>query len=112
MYYFFSDGLSSARVITNSSGTIQQESDYYLFGGELSISGGSTEYHKFTGLERDTESGLDDTLYRMYSSNNGRWLESDPGQGQAANPQTLDRYPYVTNNPTNRTVPLSTDGPR
>src|SRR5262249_8948052 len=34
VYYYFSDKLGSADVVTNSSGTIQNESDYFPYGGE------------------------------------------------------------------------------
>jgi RHS repeat-associated protein len=56
----------------------------------------------FTGLDRDSESTLDHTLFRQYSSNQGRWMRPDPA-GMAAvdvtNPQTWNRYAYVGNNP-------------
>jgi RHS repeat-associated protein len=45
------------------------------------------------------------TLFRRYSSTQGRWLSPDPGEGCGENPQTLNLYPYVGNNPTNRTDP-------
>ncbi|OLE97457.1 MAG: hypothetical protein AUG75_08110 [Cyanobacteria bacterium 13_1_20CM_4_61_6] len=58
--------------------------------------------HKFTGLERDSESNLDHTWFRQYSSPIGRWMRPDPA-GLAAvdpfNPQSWNRYVYVLNNP-------------
>ncbi len=104
-YAFFADALGSARVVLGPNGT-QQESDYYPFGGERVITSTLDNRYKFTGFERDAESGLDHTLNRKYSSANGRWLSPDPVRGVVANPQTLDRYPYVADNPTNRTDPL------
>jgi len=32
--YYFADHLGTARVVTNSSGTILDDSDFYPFGGE------------------------------------------------------------------------------
>ena len=64
IYYFLADRLGNARVLTNSTGSVQEESDYYPFGQERVVSGtGALNNYKYTGHERDTESGLDHTLY-------------------------------------------------
>src|ERR1700687_5966325 len=61
-----------------------------------------SDAHKFTGDERDSESNLDHTQFRQYSSSLGRWMHPDPA-GLAAvdpsNPQSWNRYAYVRNNP-------------
>ncbi len=36
----------------------------------------------------------------------GRWLSPDPLGGDVTNPQSLNRYAYVMNNPTTLTDPL------
>ena len=59
VHYYFSDHLGTADVITSGTGTIEKESDYYPYGGEMPISGSDTNHYKFTGKERDTETGLD-----------------------------------------------------
>src|ERR1700694_5520852 len=68
-----------------------------------------SDAHKFTGDERDSESNLDHTQFRQYSPSLGRWMHPDPA-GLAAvdpsNPQTWNRYAYVTNNPLSFTDPL------
>lgn len=59
----------------------------------------------FTGKERDTESGLDYFKYRMYASSMGRWMSPDPSgltHVDLANPQGLNLYNYVGNNPLTR----------
>lgn len=80
---------------------------------------------KFTAKERDTESGLDYFLARYYSSPQGRFTSPDefpggivdPFTGQQAasagplpyadiaDPQTLNKYSYVRNNPLRYTDP-------
>jgi RHS repeat-associated protein len=64
--------------------------------------------YKFTGKERDTESNLDYFGARYYSSTMGRWTNPDPwlGSMNLANPQSLNRYAYVANNPLTFTDPL------
>src|SRR2546426_6005133 len=61
--------------------------------------------------ERDPETGLDPTLFRMYSSGQGRWLSPDPLGGDISNPQSLNRYAYVLNNPASFTDPLGLYAP-
>jgi RHS repeat-associated protein len=57
--------------------------------------------HKFTGKERDAESGLDFFGARYFASTLGRFMTPDPllNTLRPNNPQTLNRYAYVVNNP-------------
>jgi RHS repeat-associated protein len=69
--------------------------------------------YKFTGQERDSESGLDYFKARHDSSQYGRFMTTDPADNAATcllNPQTQDRYAYVTNNPVNSTDPTGLCG--
>jgi RHS repeat-associated protein len=62
--------------------------------------------YKFTGKERDTESGLDYFGARYYASSMGRWMSPDWSAkaepvpyAKLENPQSLNLYGYVYNNP-------------
>ena len=112
VHYYFSDHLGSANVVTSSTGGIQDESDYYPFGGERVITNSDPNNFKFTGKERDSESGLDNFGARYDSSGIGRFVSPDPLGGFISDPQSLNRYSYVRNNPTNLTDPsgLQTQG--
>ncbi len=64
---------------------------------------------RYTGKERDSESGLDYFGARYYSSNMGRWMSPDWADKPEAvpyssldNPQSLNLYGYVLNNPLSR----------
>ena len=96
--------LGRACVVMNATGAIQDESDYYPFGGERVVAAGSGNAYKFTGKERDPESGLDYFIARYYASAYGRFTSTDP-KGIALrhllNPQKLNKYSYVLNNPLN-----------
>ena len=68
--------------------------------------------YKFTGKERDSESGLDNFGARYNSSSMGRFMSPDwstKPQGvpyaKLDNPQTLNLYAYVGNNPLSSTDP-------
>jgi RHS repeat-associated protein len=61
---------------------------------------------KFTGKERDTESGLDNFGARYYSNHFGRWLSSDWSAvpvpvpyANLTNPQTLNLYSMTSDDP-------------
>jgi RHS repeat-associated protein len=106
VYYYLSDHLGSSNVVTNATGTIQNESDFYPFGGERQITNNlSNQHFKFTGKERDTESGLDDFGARYYSSGMGRFMSPDWSDrvepvpyAKIGNPQSLNLYAYAQNN--------------
>ena len=57
--------------------------------------------YKFTGYERDSETGLDYAFARYYNSRLARFTSPDPLSGSLRDPQTTNRYAYVRNNPTN-----------
>jgi|HubBroStandDraft_1064217.scaffolds.fasta_scaffold50309_2 RHS repeat-associated protein len=72
-----------------------------------SFSVASETRHKFTGKERDTESGLDMFGARYYGSSLGRFMTPDWAAkptnvpyASFGNPQSLNLYSYVNNNPT------------
>ena len=57
---------------------------------------------KFTGKERDTESGLDYFGARYYGSNMGRFSSPDPSGlyfADPTNPQSLNLYSYAAGGP-------------
>jgi RHS repeat-associated protein len=63
----------------------------------------------FTSKERDSESGLDNFEARYFGSSLGRFMSPDPLAGHVEDPQTLNRYTYVRNNPLNLTDPTGLD---
>ncbi|HEV2350588.1 MAG TPA: RHS repeat-associated core domain-containing protein [Terriglobia bacterium] len=114
VYYYFSDQVGSSRTITNASGSLCYDADFYPFGGERTpYVNTCAQNYKFAGMERDPETGDDHTQFRQYASNLGRWLSPDPLGGDITNssgdepggPQSLNRYAYVMNNPTTLTDP-------
>ncbi len=104
-------------MVTNSSGAMVSRHDYRPFGVELITESGRTTglgygasdgvRDKFTGYERDNETGLDFAQARYYASAQGRFTSSDPLMASAAtvNPKTWNRYAYALNNPLRFTDP-------
>ncbi|HEV3038047.1 MAG TPA: RHS repeat-associated core domain-containing protein [Candidatus Angelobacter sp.] len=110
--YYFSDHLQTASVITDATGTGKSESDYYPWGGELQFANADSNHYKFTGKERDAETGLDYFGARHYSNGLGRFITPDWTASAAAvpyadfaDPQSLNLYTYVRNVPTTRFDP-------
>jgi RHS repeat-associated protein len=106
VFYYFSDHLKTASVITDAGGTPKAESDYYPWGGELQFIANDTNDYKFTGRKRDLETGLDYFGARYYSNGLGRWVSADWSATPVPlpyadlwDPQTLNLNAYVINNP-------------
>ncbi len=112
--WLVTDHLGTPRMIIDQTGTLAniKRHDYLPFGEELfagaggrttgnGYSGGDGLRQQFTAYERDIESGLDFAEARYYSSSQGRFTSIDPLMASAvtANPQTFNRYSYVTNSP-------------
>ena len=105
-YYRHADWLGSSRFASLPSGTTRLYYDgAYAPYGESYAETGTTD-RVFAGMDQDTVSSgaypLYDALYREYHPTWGRWVSPDPaglGAVDPGNPQSWNRYAYVTNNP-------------
>jgi RHS repeat-associated protein len=93
-------------VETDYAGNIQETCTNLPFGDGGTPCLSPTEQF-FTGKERDQESGNDYFEARYYASTMGRFLSPDPllNSGRPDNPQSWNRYSYVSNNPLAQTDP-------
>ena len=82
--------------MSNSSGSSLGSIKYYPFGATRS--GSVPTDKKFTGQRLD-QNGLYFYNARYYDATIGRFISPDTLVQSIANPQTLNRYSYVTNNP-------------
>ncbi len=120
--YLTPDHLGSTRIETNEVGAPVWYHDYLPFGEELlngtggrgslyGVADADGTTHKFTGKERDSETGLDYFGARYFSSAQGRFTSPDKpliGQ-QEIDPQSWNLYTYVRNNPLRYTDPDGLD---
>jgi RHS repeat-associated protein len=117
-YFALSDWLGTKRAVVSAGGCGTGYASL-PYGGDLTATGLSgftqcpdaTEHH-FTGKERDTESGNDYFEARYYSSAMGRFMSPDWSAKVAPvpyakldDPQTLNLYNYMRNNPLGGTDP-------
>jgi RHS repeat-associated protein len=101
--YFHQDHLSN-RLLTDVNGNVVTQRGHFPF-GEVWYETGTVTKWKFTSYERDAESGNDYAIARNYVSRLGRFASPDNLSGDVANPQSLNRYSYVLNNPGNLVDP-------
>ncbi|HLZ14203.1 MAG TPA: RHS repeat-associated core domain-containing protein [Candidatus Acidoferrum sp.] len=125
IFYYFADLIGSTRTITTGSGQNADGSsqtpgllcfdqDYTPYGQELFTTAQMSRLqttpcptnYKFTGYERDSETGLDYAFARYYSSRLARFLSTDPLGGAVGSLQPHNAYAYTLNNPTNLIDPL------
>jgi RHS repeat-associated protein len=104
VHHFLTDHLSSSRMswtgTTDANRAIEQDIDYTPYG--ITVGAAPVDHYEFTGKERDSESGVDYSDARHYTSIMGRFLQPDPAGLLAAdpsNPQSWNRYAYALNNP-------------
>jgi len=106
-WLFHPNVVGSSTMVTDQTGAVVQDTTYYPW-GQLWQSpgsfGGNWNFAAFGVLEPTTN--LYPTPFRRYSSTQGRWLSPDPLAGSGMNPQSLNRYAYVANSPTNFVDPL------
>lgn len=123
--WLVTDQLGTPRMVFDQTGSLANVSrhDYLPFGEELYAGTGGRMTgqgytssdgvrQKFTGYERDAESGLDYAHARYFASAQGRFTSPDPLARSAApaNPQTFNRYTYVNNSPLTTIDPLGMFG--
>jgi RHS repeat-associated protein len=115
--YVTADALGSTRLVM--SGTQAERHDFQPYGDEITVDSGTwrtgvpgylnslnlygtgTMRQRFTGQERDAETGLDYFQARYFSGVQGRFTSPDPGNAGAdpSDPQSWNGYAYVGGNP-------------
>jgi RHS repeat-associated protein len=134
IYYYHSDHLGSAQVVTNHAGQLYERLEYTPYGEtwiewrNAGVQQGETTPYRFTGKERDAETGLYYYGARYLDPKTSRWLSVDPamgeyipgapisdearqrngnlpGQGGVFNLVNLHVYHYAGNNPVKYTDP-------
>ena len=108
-YFMHTNPIGSTGTLTDEAGNWTGGEIYDPWGQRWATYGSNYDERYASMMMRDAESGLDPTDFRMYTSQYGRWLSPDPLAGHITNPQSLNRYAYVMNNPTTRTDPLGLD---
>jgi RHS repeat-associated protein len=120
--YYHGDHLGSTRLLSGYNGYPISSSIFLPYGEEFN-SQTTVNHYKFTGKERDSETGLDNFGARYYAGTMGRFMQADEFAGgpvevggdptppgplpyaDITNPQSLNKYSYTYNNPLRYTDP-------
>lgn len=114
MKYLHQDHLGSTDVVTGSSGQVLERQSFDAFGtrrvatswaAPLAALSSQATTRGFTGHEQLDDLGLIHMNGRVYDPVLGRFLSADPIVQSPGEPQTLNRYSYVGNNPLSRVDP-------
>jgi RHS repeat-associated protein len=106
-YYYHPDHLGSSAILTDRTGNRVQHYEYMAF-GKSRYQEDNTAFSvscRFTGQTFDDETGLYYYNARYYDPELGRFIQPDSVVPYPDNPQTLNRYTYVNNNPLKYTDP-------
>lgn len=98
--YHHGDHLDSSTLVVDTDGDWIDYEEFTPF-GETALGGYARKRYRYTGTERDEESGLYYAGKRYYAPWIARWTSTDP-RGTA---DGLNLYTYVRNDPINRTDP-------
>ncbi len=114
-YYSHKDVLGTTRLRTNYQGHTAALESSLAFGDGFQqtvwIPWADQDNDQFAGQEYDAETGTDHATFRQYGAAQGRWMSPDQYDGSYdfSNPQSLNRYSYVLNNPFSYTDPSGLD---
>ena len=101
LYFYYNDHLGNVRMITSEYGDTCYDADYFPWGGVIQAFQNScpTQYFQFAGKERDPIMDIDYFEARFFQDVMGRFYSPDLLGGHIEDPQTLNKYTYVRDNP-------------
>ncbi len=106
--YIHQDHLAGTALVTSDNGTLLGTMKYYPYGYCRNSQGDLGTDKLFTGQRLD-DTGLYYYGARYYDPTIGRFISADPIVKSLTNPQSLNRYTYVLNNPLKYTDPSGLD---
>jgi RHS repeat-associated protein len=99
--FYHNDHLGSINVVSDLNGYRLELFEYDPWGKISRSEGAGDPNHRFTGQEFDSDADIHYYVGRYYDQNLGRFISSDPYVEDPDDPQNLNRYSYVINNPQN-----------
>ena len=105
LYYTHKDHLGSTTAMTDASGGVVSEHGYYPFGQTRFTAGTMNTDKLYTGQREITGLGIYHYNARFYSPYINHFISADTIVPNPTNPQNLNRYSYVINNPLRYTDP-------
>ncbi|MCX6047961.1 MAG: FG-GAP-like repeat-containing protein [Chloroflexi bacterium] len=112
--FYHGDHLGSATVLVDPTGQVVERQTYQPFGESRAPSSAQVADYSYTGNELDEGIGLYYYGARYYDPSVGRFISVDPlyfeqPEKDLADPQALNLYSYVRNNPMRNIDPTGED---
>ena len=92
--FHLGDHLGSSNVVVDENGNSTNREEFTPY-GETSFGSFARKRYRFTGMERDEESGLSYHSARYYAPWSGKWVSVDP----LGHVDGINLYTYARNNP-------------
>jgi RHS repeat-associated protein len=95
------DWLGTERLRTTYNGGVEGSYISLPWGDGYTATGSDLDVYHYAMLDHDSESDTEHAQFRQYSNSQGHWLSPDPYSGSYdfSNPQSFNRYAYITDNP-------------
>jgi RHS repeat-associated protein len=106
--YFLKDNLNSIETVAREDGTVVERMSYDAWGKRRNLGGTDDTTNALSGVTDNkgyTSQEMLDNLHlvhmngRVYDPLLGRFISADPFVSHPKDPQSLNRYAYVRNNP-------------
>ncbi len=97
--WLLTDQLGSTAMTLTASAGITGELRYKAYGETRYTYGSPSTKYRFTGQREESSTGLYFYSARWYDAVLGRFVQADTIVPEPGNPQALNRYSYVLNNP-------------
>jgi len=104
IHFRYADHLGSTILTTRAGGAVIERVQYEPYGTRIPSSAPAPRFG-FTGQRFEAATGIYDYGARWYDPQLGRFLQPDPVVPDPLDPQSLNRYAYVRNDPVNATDP-------
>ncbi len=103
--YFLHDGQGSVRQMADATASITDTVAYSAFGRTLAATGSTPSPYRYGGQWEEPRSRLYHLRARWMDPGVGRFLSTDPFEGDAARPFSLHRYLYTNQSPVSASDP-------
>ena len=111
LHWLLTDHLGSTSLTLTAGGTREGEQRYMPFGLDRYQDGTLYTDYRYTGQRVENDTDLYFYSSRWYDPVVGRFIQPDTIVPEPGNPQSLNRYTYVSNNPVKYTDPSGHWGP-
>jgi len=103
--YVHADGMSSTRLLTDSTGAVTDTFAFDAFGNELARTGNTVVGHLYRGEQFDPNLGFYNLRARFYDPKTGRFATMDSFAGFSMDPPSLHKCLYAHADPVNHMDP-------